>query len=144
MDDTLYGARDKRGYWKPNRRQTRAPIFVWPMQPKAFLRWLFAYLWPWNATFFAISLVACVYLTPSLETMREFSPTWISLILLRNAVPTLLIYGSFHTVLYIQRRQKTEFKYNAKWPDTKNPTFLFDRRERVLDDVQRRAGVDGV
>ncbi|MCA1378941.1 sterol desaturase family protein [Bradyrhizobium sp. IC4061] len=128
MDDTLYGTRDKRGNWTPNKRPKRSPIFVWPVQPKRLLRWLFGYpgyLWPWNALYFAISLVVWVYLTPSLETMREFSPGWISLILLRNAALTLLFYGGFHTVLYIQRRQEADFKYTAKWPDTDNSTFLF-------------------
>ncbi|MDE5458802.1 sterol desaturase family protein [Bradyrhizobium sp. CSA112] len=124
MDDTLYGARDKRGYWTPNRRPKRAPIFVWPAQPKAFLRWLSGYLWPHNAIYFATALVSW-YLTPSLETMREFGLGWISLILLRNAALTLLFYGSLHTVLYIQRRQQTEFKYNVKWPEANNSTFLF-------------------
>ncbi|MGY4167740.1 sterol desaturase family protein [Bradyrhizobium sp. USDA 4529] len=125
MDETLYGSRDKRGFWTPNKRPKRAPIFVWPVRPKAFLRWLLGYLWPWNTLFFAISFFAWVYLTPSLETMREFSPGWISLILLRNVVLALLVYGSFHTVLYIRRRQQTEFKYNSKWPDTNNSTFWF-------------------
>lgn len=126
VDETLYGTRDKRGNWKPSTRPTRAPVFVWPVQPKRFLFWLFArYLLPWNALFFAISLVAWVYLTPSLDTMREFSAGWISLILLRNAAFALLVYGGLHTMLYIQRRQQTDFKYNAKWPDTENSIFLF-------------------
>ncbi|MCK1742134.1 sterol desaturase family protein [Bradyrhizobium sp. 139] len=128
MDETQFGTRDKRGYWTPNKRPRRAPVFIWPVQPRTFLRWLLGYpgyLWPWSALFFATSLVAWIYLTPSLETMREFSPGWISLILLRNAALALLFYGSFHTVLYIQRRQQTKFKYNAKWPDTQNSTFLF-------------------
>ncbi|MEY9104547.1 sterol desaturase/sphingolipid hydroxylase (fatty acid hydroxylase superfamily) [Bradyrhizobium yuanmingense] len=128
MDETLYGKRDKRGFWTPNKRPKRAPVFVWPVQPKAFLLWLLGYpgfLWPWNTFFFATSVVAWVYLTPSLEAMREFSPGWISLILLRNAALALLVYGSFHTVLYIQRRQQIDFKYNSKWPDTNNSTFLF-------------------
>ncbi|WP_018320908.1 sterol desaturase family protein [Bradyrhizobium sp. WSM2793] len=128
MADTKHGARDRRGYWTPNRRPKRAPVFVWPAQPKKFLTWLFGYpgfLWPWNSLYFAISLVAWIYLTPSLNTMREFSAGWISLILLRNVALALLVYGGFHTVLYIQRRQQTDFKYNAKWPDTDNPAFMF-------------------
>lgn len=128
MDETLYGTRDKRGYWTPNNRPKRAPVFVWPVQPKRFLVWLFGYpgyLWPWNTLYVAISLVVWTYLTPSLQTMREFGIDWISLILLRNAALALLVYGSLHGMLYIQRRQQTDFKYNAKWPDTNNSTFLF-------------------
>ncbi|MFK4492282.1 sterol desaturase family protein [Bradyrhizobium sp. USDA 336] len=124
MDDTLYGTRDKRGNWKPNKLPKRAPVFVWPVQPRAFLLWLLGYL-KYHSLSAAVALVAWVYLTPPLETMREFSVGWVSLILVRNAALALLVYGGLHTVLYIQRRQQTEFKYNAKWPDTDNPTFLF-------------------
>lgn len=128
MDEFLYGARDKRGYWTPNNRPKRAPVFAWPVRPKRCLLWLFGYpgyLWPWNTLYLAISLPVWVYLTPSLETMRDFSAGWASLILLRNAALTLLVYGGLHTILYIQRRQQAEFKYNAKWPDEDNSTFLF-------------------
>ncbi|MGY4627152.1 sterol desaturase family protein [Bradyrhizobium sp. USDA 4486] len=125
MDDTLYGTRDKRGNWTPNRQLKRAPVFVWPVQPKHFLRWLFGYLWPSNTIYFALSLVAWLYLTPPLEAMREFGAGWISLILIRNAVLVLLVYGGFHFLLYIRRHQQVVFKYNPKWPDTDNSTFLF-------------------
>ncbi|RZN07875.1 desaturase [Bradyrhizobium genosp. SA-3] len=128
MDDTQYGTRDKRGGWTPNKRPERAPLFVWPVRPKAFLLWLFGYpgyLWPWNTIYFATSLIVWLYLTPSLNTMREFSVHWVSLILLRNAALVLLIYGSLHILLYVQRRQQADFKYNAKWPDTDNSAFMF-------------------
>jgi sterol desaturase/sphingolipid hydroxylase (fatty acid hydroxylase superfamily) len=128
MDETLYGTRDKRGNWTPNKRPKIAPIFVLPLRLKRILVWLFGfpgYLWPQNAVCFAISAVSWLYLTPSLETMREFRVGWVSLILLRNATLTLLVYGAYHTAVYIRRRQQTSFKYNAKWPDTNNSTFLF-------------------
>ncbi|MER8626268.1 hypothetical protein [Mesorhizobium sp. M1143] len=64
--------------------------FVNPVvaQPLKFLRWFLGYpgyLWPWNAGYFAASLIVWLYLTPSLETMREFHAQWISLTLARNA-----------------------------------------------------------
>lgn len=128
MEESLYGSRDKRGYWRPKSSRSRAPVFVWPARPKAFLRWLFGfpgYLWPWQVVFFSIACVMWFYLTPSLDTMREFQFSWVSLILLRNALLAALVYGGLHTVFYILRWQKTEFKYNEKWPDTDNSTFLF-------------------
>ncbi|WP_456724866.1 sterol desaturase family protein [Bradyrhizobium sp. USDA 4350] len=128
MDDTLYGTRDKRGYWTPTKLPKRAPVFVWPLQPKEFLRYVFGhpgYIWPRHAIFVGLSLIVCVYLTPSLETMRQFSPGWISLILVRNATMAFLVYGGLHSLLYIRRSQQTAFKYNARWPDTDNPNFLF-------------------
>lgn len=94
----------------------------------AWLRFLLGfpgYLWPWQTVWFVVTLVVWLYLTPSLETMREFNVGWISLILARNAGLVLLVYGTFHALLYIQQHQGTEFKYNVKWPDTDNPTFMF-------------------
>lgn len=125
MDDSLYGTRDKLGNWRPNEAIKRAPVLVWPIQPKPFLRWLLSYLWPYNTLYLAISLFVWEYLTPPLETMREFSAEWILLILLRNVALVLLVYGGAHILFYIKKRQQTDFKYNAKWPDTDNATFLF-------------------
>ncbi|WP_342723785.1 sterol desaturase family protein [Bradyrhizobium sp. B097] len=128
LDDTLYGNRDKRGYWTPKRLITRAPVFVWPVQPIKFLRYMFGspgYIWPRNAAFLVLTFFTIRYLTPSLETMRNFSVGWISLILLRNAVLELLICGGLHFMLYIRRRQQTAFKYNARWPEADNSSFLF-------------------
>ncbi|MCK1738254.1 sterol desaturase family protein [Bradyrhizobium sp. 138] len=128
MNDTLYGTRDKRGYWKPSNWPLLLSIHTQPTRPQVWLRYLFGfpgYLWPWSTVYFLITLGVWYYLTPPLEMMRQFSVGWISFILARNAGLVLLVYGTFHALLYIQRRQGTDFKYNIKWPDIGNPTFLF-------------------
>ena len=43
MDEARYGKRDKRGNWKPFKRVEYPPLFIWPAQPLAFLKWLFGY-----------------------------------------------------------------------------------------------------
>ena len=53
--------------------------------------------------------------------------------LVRNAALVLVYFGAFHLRLYMQRAQGTAFKYNAKWPSTDSPTFLF--RNQTLDNV---------
>lgn len=128
MNDALYGTRDKRGYWKPSNWHLRLPIYTQPFRPLAWLRFLFGfpgYFLPWPTVWFAVTLLIWLYLTPSLETMREFDAGWISFILARNAGLVLVVYGAFHALLYIQKHQGTDFKYNSKWPDTDNPTFMF-------------------
>lgn len=128
MDDALYGSRDKRGQWTPNKRPAREPLFVWPAQPKKFLMWIFGfpgYLWPWNALLLIASLVVWIYLTPSIETTRHFDFQWVLLVFLRNAALAVTVYGGLHALLYVRRRQATNFKYNAKWPDTDNSVFMF-------------------
>lgn len=136
MKDALYGTRDKRGYWRPHNWQVRLPINTLPVRPLTCLRFVFGfpgYLWPWQTLWFAVTLVAALYLTPPLEKMREFGIDWISLILARNAGLVLLVYSVFHIVLYVERRQGAEFKYNSKWPDTDNSTFLF--RSQTAENV---------
>jgi hypothetical protein len=43
MEDTLHGSRNQRGEWKPAELIKNAPIFAFPPQPLAVLRWLFMY-----------------------------------------------------------------------------------------------------
>jgi sterol desaturase/sphingolipid hydroxylase (fatty acid hydroxylase superfamily) len=133
MDDLAYGSRDKRGNWKPAKVLAYPNVFVWPVQAGAILRWIPDYLAPWNFLYAAIGVAFWLWLTPSLDTMKELSPGWILFILARNLALVLVFYGFFHVRLYMQRRQGSRFKYNAKWLDTDNPEFLF--RNQTTDNL---------
>ena len=120
MDDTKFGTHNKRGDYRPDKRFEYPPVFVWPAQPLKFLKWVFAFpgfLWPWNTVFLFITLIMWMYFTPPMEEMAELSVGWISYILVRNAILTLVYFGTFHLRLYVQKAQKTRFKFNARWPD---------------------------
>ncbi|MDQ0468577.1 sterol desaturase family protein [Labrys wisconsinensis] len=128
MDDTLYGKRDKRGDWKPFKPIQYPPVFVWPAQPVAFVKWLFGYpgyILPWNLLYAAVGAALWLWLTPPMDEMRSFAPGWIAYLLARNAAIVFLFFGAFHLRLYIQKRQGTAFKFNGKWPSTGNSAFLF-------------------
>ena len=76
MDDTLYGTRDKRGDWKPNKLLQYPPVFIWPAKPVAFLKWFFGYpgyLMPWNVVYAAVATLLWLYATPSMETMKTLA-----------------------------------------------------------------------
>jgi sterol desaturase/sphingolipid hydroxylase (fatty acid hydroxylase superfamily) len=136
MDDLAYGKRDKRGNWSPLKRIEYPPVFVWPAQPLKFLKWFFGYpgyLLPWNAIYGAFAIGLWLFLTPPMETMRSFEPGWIAFIFFRNLAIVFLFFGGFHLRLYIQKRQGTLFKYNAQWPATDNPAFLF--RNQNIDNM---------
>ena len=130
IKDTDSGHRDKRGYWRPNKKLNYGPFLVWPFRTLVFLKWLFGYpgfIFPWNFFYITLALFVWFFLTPSVETMKTLSIDWISLVFLRNIVLTILIVGAWHFFLYVKKTQKTEFKYNVNWPDTKkNKTFLFN------------------
>lgn len=128
MDDLQYGTRNKRGDWKPNEPLKYPPVFIWPVQPAKFLKWMFGFpgfLWPWNAFYLAIAAVLWYHLTPSMETLQTFSWEWIAYLFARNVTLTFVFYGAFHLRLYIQKSQGTIFKYNARWPEKGNSVFLF-------------------
>jgi sterol desaturase/sphingolipid hydroxylase (fatty acid hydroxylase superfamily) len=131
-----FGIRDTRGEWRPAGVLKPAPIFVWPPQPLAFLKWLFVsggYLLPWNVFYVALAIVTWSFLTPALPRMATFRFDWIATIYLRNLGILIVFAGILHLRLYIQRAQDRAYKYNSHWPSTSNPTFLF--HNQVFDNV---------
>jgi len=133
MDDAQYGKRDKRGNWAPSERLAYPDVFVWPIRPLSLLRWIPEYILSWNLFYAAVAIGVWFFLTPSVETMKTFSPGWIAFIFARNIVLTFLFFGTFHLRLYMQKAQGNRFKYNAKWLDTDNPVFLF--RNQTIDNL---------
>ena len=136
MDDSAFGTRDQRGDWRPAKPIVYPPVFVWPPRPGKFLKWFFGfpgYIWPWNLLYGVIGVLVWLYATPSMDTVKSFAPGWIAFVLVRNAALVLAYFGGFHLRLYMQRAQGTRFKYNAKWPSTDSPTFLF--HDQTLDNV---------
>src|SRR5690348_13512236 len=99
MDDLAYGTRDKRGNWKPTKVLDYPKVFVWPIETRAILRWIPDYFAPWNFLYAAIGVAFWLWLTPSLELMRELAPGWIAVILARNLALVLVFYGFFHVRL---------------------------------------------
>ena len=125
MEDILYGKRDKAGYWKPFKAIAYPEVFVWPAMPLAVLKWIPEYLWPWNIVYAVIGILFWTYLSPSLETTKTLSWGWVAFIFLRNVTLVALFFGAYHLRLYIRKAQGINFKFNAKWPDRNNPSFLF-------------------
>jgi sterol desaturase/sphingolipid hydroxylase (fatty acid hydroxylase superfamily) len=136
MNDTAYGTRNKRGDWKPIKLIEYPPVFVWPVNPRGFVKWLFGYpgyILPWNLVYAILAVLLWRYATPPLETMRSFAPGWIAFLLARNAALVVLFFGGLHLHLYMRKAQGTQFKYNGKWLDTNNAAFLF--RNQTIDNL---------
>jgi sterol desaturase/sphingolipid hydroxylase (fatty acid hydroxylase superfamily) len=135
IDESLYGVRDKRGDWKPNERIEYPPVFVWPVQPVRFLKWLFGfpgYIFPYKA-FYMLVGIALWRLMPTMETTKTLSASWIIYVLALNAAMVFVCVGALHLGLYIRKSQGTTFKYSARWPATDNPTFLC--RNQTIDNM---------
>ncbi len=136
MDDLIYGTRNKRNDWSPSKPLETAPLFVFPPRPVKLLKWLPAYLLPWNALFFALGAACWLWLTPSTSTLRTLAPGWVLFLLLRNSLIVVTVTGSLEWRLYIKRRQDTRFKYNGRWPaEQPNKGFMF--KSQAIDNVIR-------
>ena len=131
MDEMNYGSRDARGNWSPEKAIDYGPVFAWPPKPKAVLKWFFAfpgYLFPWNVLYALAAIGIWYFLTPPLVHFQNFSLSWFGVILGRNIVLALLVYGSWHIWLYVWRKQGTSFKYNRNWPEETAERFTFNNQ----------------
>ena len=68
------------------------------------------------------------FLTPSLDNFQTLSVFWFGVLLVRNLVLALIVYGAWHLWLYVFRKQGTDFKYNRKWPDGNSKRFTFNNQ----------------
>ena len=131
MDEMNFGSRDARGNWSPKKPIDYGPAFAWPPKPGAVLKWFFTfpgYLLPWNLLYAIAAICIWYFLTPPLAHFQTFSLSWFSVILVRNIVLALLVYGSWHIWLYVWRKQGASFKYNRNWPEETAERFTFNNQ----------------
>lgn len=77
MDDLQYGKRNKRGDWAPNEPADIAPIWRFPPQPLAVLKWLPHYFLPYDVVFFASAVAWWYWVLPDVEVMKTLAWGWI-------------------------------------------------------------------
>ena len=127
MDESNYG-KEERGQWAPFKRISYGPAFAWPWSPIPFLKWVFGvpgFLLPWTIPYALLAVAIWLWLTPSLDTMRTLSPGWVLVVLTRNAVLAVIVYGGWHLWFYRWKKQGTHFKYNRQWPKDRAAGFAF-------------------
>ena len=133
MEESRYGKRDERGYWRPFDAIAYPPMFNWPFEPGRFLRWVFAipgYLFPWNALYVTLTAFCWFLLTPDWQTLETLQPSWVIGLLLRNTMIIGTFVGLWHWRFYQARRQGSRFKFNGTWPADQHPAFLFGSQTR--------------
>ena len=90
------GKRNAKGEWRPDYPCAYAPVFAWPPQPVALLKWLVTwpgFMWPRNLVLLAISAVSWLWFQPELARCAQFQWDWIAQLFLRNQVLIWLVYG---------------------------------------------------
>ena len=122
-----------RGEWQPESLPKPSPMFSWPIKLVPILKMLFGHdglLWPKNAIYMGIAVIAWLFFTPDLSRTGTFAVGWIAEIYLRNAVLLLVIAGGLHLRLYVQRAQEQRYKYNPRWLMSDSRAFLFGNQTR--------------
>jgi len=79
LDESNFGTRDKKGYWKPFGKILAQPLYIVPFKPLNFIKWIFGwngYLFPWKFIWILIAVICWFYLTPELNQIKhlKFDP----------------------------------------------------------------------
>lgn len=93
-----------------------SPIWHWPPQPMATIRWY------WDGWFFITVKLAILGLTfaiwyfasPTLEIAKTLSPGWIAQIFLRNFLILLALAGGLHLWFYTLKGQDKDLQYDSR------------------------------
>jgi len=110
-----------------------APVFVWPPQPVALVRFLFGlpgYFLPLNILYMGLAILTWFALTPELTRMATFQWDWIAIVYGRNLGLTVLVYGGLHLRFYILKSQGTRYMLNRREPTATHRRFLFGSQVR--------------
>ena len=131
-----FGTRDSSGHWKPPNPAGFSPLFERPWSLLKVVRWLFqwgGYIFPMYVFYATLAWLSYSYLQPSMDTFNQLEFRWIMLILIRNLSLTIIVYGSYHFILYRWRLHGNKQKYNPKWQQTGSRKFLFG--SQVWDNI---------
>lgn len=135
MADAAHDQEADRWHYRPDGLVNLNPLFSWPPNPRAVLRW---YSGAWLqltalSLCMAITIIAYLLFLPPLETMQSFGFGWMFTIWLLNMVPQTLVAGSLHWWLYIRRGQDMKTKFDRRDLTRNNGTFTFNNQ--VWDNI---------
>lgn len=128
--------RNARGEWRPPYPAKYAPVFVWPLRPKEFMKWLLGYpgyVWPWHFVHMLIAVVTWFYFQPALARCAEFRWDWIAQMFVRNLGLIWLFAGGWHLLLYTIKAQGTARKYDIRWLRKGDRNFTF--HDQLWDNI---------
>ena len=110
------------------------PLYSWPPKLLRILRYLaFDLLFPWTFVLLGMAAFSWYFLTPSMETMSEWSVGWMIAIWIRNALMLTLVAGGLHWYLYVKRYQSDQYKFEARWMAKGDKRFLWG--DQVKDNM---------
>lgn len=133
-----FGTTDANGHWSPPYECSLSPLFIWPLQPVKIIKYLFGfpgYFWPKFSLYIVLAIATFFLLESDLSSPKQFSFSWVGLMLLRNLFMIFFVYGGYHLFLYILKVQGTTQKYHPEWQNIGSKKFLF--KNQVYDNIFR-------
>ena len=117
------------GRWnyRPETPLAQNPLFRWPPNVPATLRWYAAYWVEISTTTlcFGFALAAYFLLLPPLSQMQTLELGWVLRVWAANLVPQVACAGALHYWLIIRKGQGTQTKYDPRDQSRSNGTFTF-------------------
>lgn len=124
------GSKPKRDIWNHTTPIVFSALFDQPFKPRAAFnavtkRWVSITR---NSLFLLLAIISYQFLLPDIETMRNLSLSWISLLYLKNAGLLLLVSGTLHLFLFTFRGQGKQLKYDPREQMDKTRKFSFSNQ----------------
>ena len=134
MTDTFDDLEADRWHHHPGKVQMN-PLFSWPPQPRAVLRWIASAWLVLSTTTLCMTLAIVAYATllPPLESMATWQPEWVFRLWLANLIPHCVCASLLHWWLFRRKGQARKTKFDPRDQATNNGTFTF--RNQVHDNM---------
>lgn len=112
-----------------------SPIFSWPPQPLAWLKWIARYWLAVSSVTLELVLALIIYrwFQPSWQTMEVLAPGWVFQIWLRNLILICMVAGGLHLWFYSFSAQGKRLKFDGRNLMRNNGTYTF--RNQVWDNM---------
>ncbi len=121
-------AKPRRSHWahRPPLPIGVSPVFRWPPDPVAIVRWFWRSWFPASEKLIILGFAAASWaLLPPPERAAEIGAGWIAWIWLRNLGLMTLVAGGLHLWLYTFRRQGDDLRYDSRDLIASHRAFTF-------------------
>ncbi len=133
--DFAHDGEAARWNYRPSEPVGLNPLFSWPLNVRAILRWYSGAWLQITTVTLALVLAVLVYIAflPPLAEMKTLRADWILRIWLLNMIPHIMIAGGLHWWLYMRKGQGLRRKFDKRDLTRDNGSFTFNNQ--VLDNI---------
>ncbi len=121
--------------WHPQFPLAMPPVFIWPPQPVAALKFILGrgFAMSQMMIYVLLGIATWFYLAPGMEGWKTFSPDWIFHVWAINMGLSIVVAGGLHLYFHTWKCQGKVQKYEHRDLARKNRTFLFNNQ--VWDNI---------